>query len=588
MRCTLDAMSSGRLVAAFVAVQVVLAGYFLDTPITPNPTSRALAAICLVDRGTPAIDGYEGFTTDESRIGRHVYSDKAPLSALVVAPLYAAAEHVPWVAGSTERRIEVAIALGALACGTLPFVLLATLCWVAIRDRRTAVPPVLLATLPLYGSFLFVFAGAYFGHLLAGMWLLAAYLALRKDRLFTAGVLVGLGCLTEYPVALAALVWAVQLLVVRRSVRAPARLVAGFAPAALAIVAYNLAITGTIKPAYSYVSHASFAAMRHHLGFGWPRPRALWGLLFSPFRGAFFYAPVLYLFAYRWLRGTRARTWLRHPLPPLVAAYVVLIASYYMWWGGWSYGPRLLIPVAMPVFYEGIVLLASAKPAQRGTRGVSRPLFYVVTGLGLAFAVLAKATAGFMLPDALHDPIPGYLVPFVKLGWFDTGNLASWLGAPAALGGVLWLVLAALGLGGLVWLSASSSGSAGESSGSACSPDRSPACARTGPRRVPRAGPRRVPRTIPGVCPGPIPGIVFAGLNFGSRGRESIHVSSSPGSSGSRAVGSRESLGVRSVGPFNASSSIASTTAWTRVRSSPGACAPTSASSSAASASTVA
>jgi hypothetical protein len=475
MRCTLDAMSPGRLAAAFVAVQLVLAGYFVDIRITPNPASRALAAMCLVDRGTLAIDGYEGFTTDESRIGRHVYSDKAPLSALVVAPLYAAAEHVPWVAGSTERRLTVAIALGALACGTLPFVLLATLCFLAIRDRRTAVPPVLLATLPLYGSFLFVFAGAYFGHLLAGAWLLAAYLALRKDRLVTAGVLLGLGCLTEYPVALAALVWAVQLRVVRRSVRAPALLAAGFAPAALAIVAYNLAITGTLDPAYSYVSHASFHAMRHHLGFGWPRPRALWGLLFSPFRGAFFYAPVLYLFAYGWLRGTRARAWLRHPLPPLVVAYVVLIASYYMWWGGWSYGPRLLIPVAMPVFYEGIVLLA--------TRGVSRPLFYAATGVGLAFAVLAKATAGYMLPDALHDPIPGYLVPFVKLGWFDGASLASWLGAPAALGSAVWLVLAALGLGGLVWLSASSSGSAGASGASgasACSPDRSPASSSPG------------------------------------------------------------------------------------------------------------
>src|SRR3954463_14180522 len=73
---------------AVVAVNLLLAGYFLDSVPSPNPTSRALPVLTLYEEGRYAIDTYEKFTMDKSFVNGHYYSDKAPLSTWVVLPFY--------------------------------------------------------------------------------------------------------------------------------------------------------------------------------------------------------------------------------------------------------------------------------------------------------------------------------------------------------------------------------------------------------------------------------------------------------------------------------------------------------------------
>src|SRR5437762_10210928 len=109
----------------FVAVNLVLAGYFLDSVPSPNPTSRALPVLTVYEEGTYAIDTYEKFTMDKSFVNGHYYSDKAPLTTWIVLPFYGALKllHVPEPAADKVRWLT-ALLLGDLICGTVPFVLL--------------------------------------------------------------------------------------------------------------------------------------------------------------------------------------------------------------------------------------------------------------------------------------------------------------------------------------------------------------------------------------------------------------------------------------------------------------------------------
>jgi hypothetical protein len=101
-----------------------------------------------------------------------------------------------------------------------------------------------------------------------------------------------------------------------------------------------------------------------------PLGTGLYGLLLSPFRGLFWFSPVL-LAA---IPGTIA-SWRRdRPLTlmawGMVLAYLLPFSMWYMWWGGFAWGPRFLLPVVpfmlllavplwqMPRWRTGVAVLA--------------------------------------------------------------------------------------------------------------------------------------------------------------------------------------------------------------------------------------
>src|SRR4029450_2807814 len=149
------------------------------------------------------MDGYARWTQDKSVIRGHYYSDKAPLSSFVVLPFYAAL-HVLGLHRPPPNRYEgfKAQILGDLLTGVAPFVAIVCLAYAAARS-------VALAMLPFYGSFIAVYAGAFFGHVLAGFLLLLSYVFLKEKRFAFSGLLAGLAILTEYPLAIAAAAWTV-------------------------------------------------------------------------------------------------------------------------------------------------------------------------------------------------------------------------------------------------------------------------------------------------------------------------------------------------------------------------------------------
>ena len=143
---------------SFVLVNLLLSSYFIDQGLTPNPTSRALPVLSLFEKGTLQIDSFKDLTTDKSLVNGHYYSDKAPLTTFLLVPVYAGMRLLGLDELPGAFRTDPVFIAGDLLCGTLPFLFLVLVCFISIRDEKSSVSPVLLATVPLYGSFLFAFA----------------------------------------------------------------------------------------------------------------------------------------------------------------------------------------------------------------------------------------------------------------------------------------------------------------------------------------------------------------------------------------------------------------------------------------------
>lgn len=112
-------------------------------------------------------------------------------------------------------------------------------------------------------------------------------------------------------------------------------------------VAFNLREYGQLVPDYYASTRLNWSAQSWH---------ALYGHLFSPARGLLVFSPFLLLLLPATLRTfTRLR---QRPLFWLVAGWfvghLIAVSAYENWWGGYSYGPRLMAEIVV-----GLALLAA-------------------------------------------------------------------------------------------------------------------------------------------------------------------------------------------------------------------------------------
>jgi hypothetical protein len=396
-----------------------------------------LPVLALFEDGTYAIDRYEDTTMDKSFIAGHYYSDKAPLSTWLVLPVYGLLK----LAGLPDADIfyykwlPVAF-IGAVICSTVPFVVL--VCMIARRLEREApsANAVLLSMLPLYGSFVAAYSGVFVGHLLTGILLTGSYVLLKSERRpALCGFLVGLAVIAEYPASLALPVW--TFFILRRQPRALPRFLLGGLPCGAVLLLYNYAMTGSpLTTPYAYEAHDAFAEMKSAYGMRIPSVTALLGLLFSPFRGLLFYAPALAVAAYAYLTARRRQLLSDavSPLGLLTVGYLALISSYFVWWGGWSYGPRHFIPLAMILFYEGIPLVARR-------RSLHAPLFWASVA-GIAMVWMAKSTVLHIMPETYVNPIFQLALPKLLQGELRSDAVVTRLFAfHPIVAAPMWIVL---------------------------------------------------------------------------------------------------------------------------------------------------
>ncbi|MBZ0286002.1 MAG: hypothetical protein K8I30_00200, partial [Anaerolineae bacterium] len=127
------------------------------------------------------------------------------------------------------------------------------------------------------------------------------------------------------------------------------RVVLGAIPLGLLFAAYNYAVFQTPMPVgYNYSTNWQTEHQTGFLSLTMPTLDRLYGLTFSPIRGMFLLSPVLLLAFPGWVMMWRER----HDQRGVVLVSILVTAGFFlynaasvMWWGGFTVGPRYLIPM---------------------------------------------------------------------------------------------------------------------------------------------------------------------------------------------------------------------------------------------------
>ncbi|HZU20804.1 MAG TPA: hypothetical protein VE982_06270 [Gaiellaceae bacterium] len=343
--------------AAIVAV--VLAGSMLVQRNTWNQTSHYALVQSLRD-GTPIIDRWHTTTGDVSYVGGHYYSSKAPGLAFAALVPLEIVRGIVRVTGASGRPDSMIWALGVF-CAALPALVLLLL----VRAVGDALAPgfgVLAAMTLGLGTLVLPFSTLFFAHALSTTLGFAAFFLLWRERqgpprlalVAAAGVVAGLATVVEYPLVVLGVVLGLYAVsrgdVVRRGLAYGAAAVAGALPSFLynawafgspLTFPYAHAVLVPGKSGHDVIGandQGVYGVASPHLG------RAV-DLLFSQF-GLLRLTPVVAMGAvgavllYR--GGRRAEALV---VAGVAALFLLYNSGYYLPFGGWTPGPRFLIPV---------------------------------------------------------------------------------------------------------------------------------------------------------------------------------------------------------------------------------------------------
>lgn len=468
--------------AAFIIINLLLSCYYLDIWVTPNSASRAIPVLTLYENKTLVIDQYVHYAVDVSRINNHYYSNKAPLSTFMVYPFYAAYKDMglPELKDSTLKKYPIYILeninsnidgraqllpksatvllIGDILCGAIPFVLMLLLSLLSLKQITSGISPVIIVMFIFYGGFLFAYAGTYTGHILAGFFALTAYILIKKKEYLFSGIMLGLAVATEYPLGILIPLWGVLILLNERKISKSLLFLAGIMPGLLIVLFYNYHLTGSFfQTAYSYEVNEHKQHARD-IGLYFPKISTLYQLIFSTYRGVLYYTPILLFMLWYGVKygyqniAKRAGDRMKYIIAGLtnyllitVVSYLLFYSAYYVWDGGWSFGPRYLIPIVVILLYESVIFL-SARP-------FSRYVFYAISGMGIILTWMDKSTKIFQIPSnqaTFGNPILSIIIPDFFKHKFNTNTLPVFLfdGNPV-LAVYMWPILF---MGGLLVL----------------------------------------------------------------------------------------------------------------------------------------
>lgn len=447
--------------------------YFFPRWADWSQTSRLDLTLAIVDQGTLSIDDYYHNTGDYALFEGRRYLDKAPGPSLLAVPIYAAIRpilrsapvqtllerlaHQPAFAdtlreggtGLLTEKVYFAIVLYivTIALSAIPSAVLGVLVF-RMAGQLGANPAWSAAVALIYGlaTNAFPYSGNFFSHQLTAFLLFGAFflsLQMRQSYLspkwtLAAGLMLGYSIISEYPTALIAgaiFLYTILTLPARRWLIA--FVLAGIPPGVL-LMAYNFAIFHTPLPVgYEY---SELYQEQHGTGFlslTYPHAEALWGITFGSYRGLFYVAPVLLLAALGLWAWWRLKQNLAEWLVCLWAtlSFLLFNGSSVMWQGGFSIGPRYLVPM-IPFLALGLGAFAL-----RWGRSIWVRAATAILALWSFIVVWAETIGGQNFPDWRPVPLFNYSLPYLV-----GGNIARNLGMALGLRGWFSLIPLAAGL----------------------------------------------------------------------------------------------------------------------------------------------
>ncbi len=382
-----------------------------------NTASRLMLTYAMVDRATVEITGLDRQTGDKALLRGRYYSDKLPGYPMLAALPYACAKWAfrlpPHPLGADPEKCKYWRADYWITLGTSGLITAGTAALLVVLAHELGCSPVAAVLVGLaYGlsTPAYVYATLAYGHQASAFALLASFLLIRRTsprfvglRLALAGFLAALASVIELQVAPVSAILGLYLLteVLRRQYR-PGGLwlfVLGAAIPTLAMLVYNQVAFGSPWE-MGYFHHVTFSYVHprsNPLGLRPPDWQKLGPLLWGRYRGLFFYAPILILALPGWVLLMLRRRWSLVIVSLLVCASVLLVnLSYPEWTGGWSTGPRLLLPL---IPFAMIPVSGLLGAGGRWTRGLT----WIATALAIIGGVemLLFQGAGGRIPNEI-------------------------------------------------------------------------------------------------------------------------------------------------------------------------------------------
>ncbi|CAN5842415.1 hypothetical protein BH18ACI5_BH18ACI5_18910 [soil metagenome] len=412
-----------------------------DTDLGPNVNAHLSQALALAVDGTLAIDHYANssftYTIDWSQApnGR-LYPAKAPGCALALAP-------VMWLLVRGERIVGAdplsggAIWRKAILANWILNAFPAALCMVLLfRVIQTLGVPADAAFAGILavalGTAYHPYATAFYAHVPAANLLVVAVATIfrraKRDWLdVLGGMSAGFAVVFDYAAVLAVIACGLALLALRRHA-AVAFVAGGLVPLGILLTYHQVVFGSPWATAYQF-QNPVFTPPDGSL-FEPPQFRVLAALLVSPFRGVLFYSPVviaalpgaLYLWREQPSQDDDDLVWIRRVYVTFalctLAAWLLLNASYFTWTGGYTTGPRFIVPA--------LVLLAPLIAAawQRW------PLITTILLCCSALNQFAIAAVWMQANDNYLNPLAQVIYPRLLAGDFVRSNLGMRFGLP--------------------------------------------------------------------------------------------------------------------------------------------------------------
>ena len=443
---------------ALVAIVTVYSRPYLSIA-QPNALSRLYLTEVMIEDGRldllPAMKRH-GLIYDFAWRDRP-FSDKAPGSSLLAIPAYLLMrvfrplETVDVWALMASARLIVLVPLSLFSS---LFVFRRILRAIGVSEHIGLVAAIGLSV----GTIVLTYSQVYFGHMLAGAFLLMslerlvdvralgarASPAVRRRAALWAGAAAGIAGLVEYQaiVASAALVifgWATL------DRRAAGWMIVGALPMALALGAYNWRCFGAPwSLSYQFIAFDRLRAAHApgFVGLTWPKLDALVGVLVSRHRGLVFWSPLVLLAPWGLVvLGKRDRA-----LAALIGGtclyYVLFVSASSVWEAGWALGPRLLVPMFPLAAIGAAVALERAAQRPLALPPALATVFFGMALVPIASAVLPGQAATF------RSPLGDFHRPLLSCGLLPM-NLGHHLGLEGAAT-LLPLALCLVGLGAIV------------------------------------------------------------------------------------------------------------------------------------------
>jgi len=356
----------------------------------------------IVERHTFAIDAYAGNTGDVSFAGGHVYANKAPalawLAAIPYAPLYAL-EHAQGADPGNAQLLTINAYLCSLVCVALPGAFIPAMLFLYARRRGfDARWSAIVALTVAFATQLLPYASIFMVHVPSAALLLFAFTTPRRAL---AGFAAALAVAMNYLCAPALLAF----LFIGPG-KTWLRYIAGAIAPIAALIAYQRICFGGFLTTSVAVTDPRFLTRGAALGvMQWPSLSVFYAITFSPYRGLFFFAPILFVALFGFAAWWRAERRSCAAALIVIAAFFAFNVSFNGWEGGFGIGGRYLVPV--------IPLLMMALLHVRW-----RVLAYVA--IALSFAINFAATAVDPQPSAtIPRPLTQYIVPLLVTGHFS-------------------------------------------------------------------------------------------------------------------------------------------------------------------------